>query len=85
MLDERDLQLIRQAFAEEGEKTRADFRSVIESEVEPKLQTLAEGQETILERVVPVSRIEALESDVVVLKAAIRHLSAELAQLKKAN
>ena len=64
---------------------RSEFHAVIESDILPKLQTLAEGQEILLERMVPVSRIEAVESDVVVLKAAVRHLGEEVAELKKAN
>ena len=100
MLDEKDLQAIAALIDAKLDKQSADFdaklekqsallrsefHAVIESDILPKLQTLAEGQEILLERMVPVSRIEAVESDVVVLKAAVRHLGEEVAELKKAN
>lgn len=74
------------ALLEQNRKeTHADMMTIIESEVNPKLRLLAEGQEAILEKVVPVSRIEAIEEDVIVLKAAVRHLSDEVQALKKAQ
>ena len=64
---------------------RGEFLSVIESEVTPKLQLLAEGQEAILEKMAPVSRIEALEADVIVLKDAVKYLSEKLQKLEMAQ
>ena len=80
-LEERmDSKLDRQTQALRGE-----FLSVIESEVTPKLQLLAEGQEAILEKMAPVSRIEALEADVIVLKDAVKYLSEKLQKLEMAQ
>ena len=57
---------------------------IIESRIDPKFQLLAEGQQAIREQLVPVSRIEALEDDVVLLKQAVRALKAELDEMKNA-
>ena len=62
-----------------------EFMTVIESEVTPKLRLLAEGQEAILEKMVPVSRIDALEADVIVLKDAVKYLSEKVQALEKAQ
>ena len=58
---------------------------IIESRIDPKFQLLAEGQQAIREQLVPVSRIEALEDDVVLLKQAVRALKAELDEMKNAG
>ena len=74
MLDEKDLKEI------------AHLMSVlIENEVTPKFNLLAEGQKTILETLAPKSRVEALEEEMVFMKQVIKSLSQEIAELKKAN
>ena len=62
-----------------------DMMSVLESDVYPKLQLLAEGHEAILEKITPKSEIENMKADIVVLKEAVRHLSAKLNALQKAQ
>lgn len=57
----------------------------LENRVFPGLEALAEGQQTILETLTPKSRVEALEEEMVVIKAAFRGLSQEVAELKKAQ
>ena len=71
--------------ARQSERLHTDMMTVIESEIMPKLQTLAEGQEVLLDRIVPVSRIEAIESEIIVLKAAVSHLSEKVTALEKAQ
>lgn len=51
----------------------------------PKFDLLAEGQRDILAKLVPMSRIEAVEDDVALLKQVVRSMSKELAELKKAQ
>ena len=74
-----------QLLAKQSEQLHTDMMTVIESEIMPKLRTLAEGQEVLLDRIVPVSRIEAIESDIIVLKAAVSHLSEKVTSLEKAE
>ena len=65
--------------------THTELRTIIESEINPKFELLAEGHQTLLETLAPKSRVEELEEDVKLLKAAINFHSAEIAELKKAN
>lgn len=63
----------------------AEIRIDIENRMDPQLQALVEGQKTILESMVPKDRVEDLEEDVDVLKAAFRGLSREVSELKRAQ
>ena len=56
-----------------------------ENIVLPRLQALAEGQQNLLDTLASKSRVEALEDEIVVMKAAIRALSSEISELKKAQ
>lgn len=84
MLDERDIQVIASLLDKQKKEIREDFMTVIDNEVTKNLRTLAEGHEIIIEKMIPESRIEALESDIIVLKAAVKHLSEKLQALEKA-
>lgn len=57
----------------------------LELDVEKRFDAVNEGIDTILERLTPKSRVDELEADVIVLKAAIKALSSEVAELKKAQ
>lgn len=57
----------------------------LELDVEKRFDAVNEGIDSILEQLTPKSRVEALEADVVVLKAAIKALTSEVAELKKAQ
>lgn len=77
MLEEKDLQEISHLMT-----------VLIENEVTPKFNTLADGQAAILDKLddlVPKSRVEALEDDVALLKQIIRSMSQEISELKKAQ
>jgi len=70
------------------EVMRADLTKVMvtqENVVIPQLKTLAEGHMTLLETLAPKNRVEALEEDVSILKVAVKALTAEMAELKKAQ
>ncbi len=88
MMDQRDERLQagwQTMLDQQSERLRAEWKTVLEAEITPKLKLLAEGQEALLNRIVPVSRIEALESEVVVLKSAVSHLSEKVQTLEKAQ
>ena len=85
MLDERDIQMIAKLLETQKQELRSELLTVIESEVTPKLRLLAEGQDAILEKIVPESRVEALEADVIVLKEAVKYLSERVQALEKAQ
>lgn len=51
----------------------------------PKFDLLAEGLQDVQAKLTPMTRIEAIEDDVALLKQVIRSMSKELAELKKAQ
>ena len=58
---------------------------IVESEITPKFNLLVEGQQTLLETLVPKSRVEELEEEVDFLKSIIKLHSEQIAELKKAQ
>ena len=60
------------------------MRTIIESDITPKLDLLVEGYSSINEKLIPTSRIEELEDEVKLLKTVVRQLSEDLQKLKKA-
>ena len=78
MLDEKDLQAIDELIARR-------LGVVVESDIKPKFDLLVEGQQTILDNLVQKSRVEALEEELDLLKAAFRGLSREINELKQAQ
>lgn len=61
------------------------MRVIVESEITPKLNLLAEGQQTLLETLAPKSRVEELEEEVDFLKSIVKLHSQQIAELKKAQ
>lgn len=91
MQDLLDTQTARMMDAMEAQKkeilqeTAAATRVLIESSIMPKFNLLAEGQQTLLETLVPKSRVEELEEEVDFLKSIIKLHSEQIAELKKAQ
>lgn len=61
------------------------MRVIVESDITPKLNLLAEGQQTIIDKQIPYEDIEALETRVDALEAVLKKLNRDIAALKKAN
>ena len=77
MLDEKDLQAIDSLIA-------SRLGAVVEADILPKFNLLADGQKTLLEALAPKSRVEAPEEEVDLLKAVVRSMSREIEELKQA-
>lgn len=60
-------------------KVRLDY------DVDKRLAAINEGVDAIQETMVSKSRVEQLEDDVIVLKTAVKMLTQEVAELKKAQ
>lgn len=60
-------------------KARLDY------DVDKRLTAINEGVDAIQETMVSKSRVEQLEDDVIVLKTAVKMLTQEVAELKKAQ
>lgn len=56
-----------------------------ENMVLPQLRLLAEGNDTLLAQSAPVERVEAVETDVDMLKTVVRLHSQDISALKKAR
>ncbi len=88
MLDERDLQLIKELLAQQKQEilteTTQAMNVLIETKVQTQLNILAEGQQAILEKLVPRSRVDDLEEEIKFLKVIVRKMNEEIQQLKQA-
>ena len=76
MLDEKDLQAIKELLNAQSEQMKQYVDLIIENEVRPNFRILAEGHETILQQVNPrlddlEQRVDHLETEVMLLKSAI--------------
>lgn len=67
----------------EGDITKINIK--LENVIEPKINALAEGQKSILEMLVPRSRVDDLEEEIKMLKVFMRQMGEELQMLKKAQ
>lgn len=95
MLDEKDLQAIQKIISGSEDRTlgkiqESEDRAVqkamvmMEQYFDPKFNLLAENQQMLLEKMVPLSRVEKIEGDVDLLKIIIRQMREEIDQLKGA-
>ncbi|MCI9467267.1 MAG: hypothetical protein HFE99_09155 [Ruminiclostridium sp.] len=78
MLEERDLQEIDRLMAHR-------MNIIIESDVMPKFNLLAEGIQDIQEKLLPRSRVDDLEDEMKFLKVMIRQMAERISELEKAN
>lgn len=89
MLDDRDLERIGQLLAGERKaillEAMQGVNILLENKVDPQLRLLAEGQQAILEKLVPASRVEALEEEVKFLRAFVVQLAERVDALQQAR
>ena len=67
------------------DETTQRMKVLLDTEVTPKFNLLAENQKIMLDKLAPKSELEELRSEVSVLKLAIRSINQEIAELKKAK
>lgn len=58
---------------------------LLDAEVKPMFQILAENISIIQEKMMPESRIERIEDDVWALKASVRRINQDIQELKQAQ
>ena len=93
MLDEKDLQaiadLIDVKLKENNEAILKEathrMKVLLDAEVTPKFNLLAEGIEDIQEKLVPRSRVDDLEDEDKFLKLMVRQMAERISSLEKAN
>ena len=74
-----------QKLAEQKQDLIQCMNVIIESEITPKFNLLADGIKDIQEKLVPRSRVDDLEDEVKFLKLMCRQMAEDTAKLKKAN
>ena len=100
MLDEKDLQAIAEMMKgmesridQKLEKQKQEIldestrrmKLLLDTEVTTRFNLLAEGQKVIMDAITPKNEIEQIRGEMDVLKLAVRTLSQDLAELKKAQ
>ena len=86
--EQRQIRLEQQEMREEQSRMRDDITRInlrLELDVEKRFDAVNEGIDAILEKLTPKSRVDALEADVTMLKTALRVLTQDVDQLKKAQ
>lgn len=84
--EEKILSMLDQIMEEQA-KMREELTRVAviqENKVIPCLDLLFEGQKTIQQQIKRLSVIDSMQEDISILKAAVRSLSSELEEIKKA-
>ena len=88
-LDQKLEEKLDQKLAQQKEEilTEATHRMkvLLDAEVKPMFNLLAEDISIIREKMIPESRIEALEDDVSVLKSSVRRINQDIRELKQAQ
>ena len=87
--EKRMAKLMDQSLAQQKQEildeTTQRMKVLLDTEVTPKFNLLAENQKIMLDKLAPKSELEELRSEVSVLKLAIRSINQEIAELKKAQ
>ncbi len=89
MLEEKDLQaistIVKSQVGEARDEIMRGVAALMEAEFRPQFSLLAEGQQTINEKLAPLDDLEVLETRVSALEAMVKKMNREIAQLKKAQ
>lgn len=85
MLDDKDLQAIKELIDAAEERTTKKTITLMDAEFTPKFNLLAKGIQTIQETLVPRTRVDALEEEVKFLKIMVRQMAEQMNELKQAN
>jgi len=93
VLDEKDLQAIGTLIDTKLEKNKKEsldeathrMKILLDADVTPKFNLLAEGIQDIQEKLVPRTRVDNLEDEVKFLKVIVRQMAERISELEKAN
>ena len=83
--EERTTGRMDQKLAEQKQDLIQCMNVIIESDIMPKFNLLADGIKDIQEKLVPRSRVDDLEDEMKFLKLMCRQMAEDIAKLKKAN
>lgn len=83
MLDDLELQQVKDISDEARRGAVHDIQVIIENTISKQLELLAEGQRTIIETLTPRSETEELKEEIDFLKSVIRMHAKQLAEQQK--
>lgn len=85
MLDEKDLQAIAKLMQDQKKEIMHEVGALIEADVIPKFDLLADGQKLIQEKLTPPEEMEDIHTRLDLLEAITRRNVREIEKLKKAQ
>lgn len=80
-----DLKQMKELLNEQKREIMSEVNVLFESSIQPQFNLLSEGQQAILGKVAPKSRVEELEEKVDFLESIMRSMNKDLQELKKAQ
>lgn len=83
--EKRMASMIDQKLAQQKREIMQEVGVLIENEVTPRFNLLAEGQEDILRRMPNEDDMDIIDGRLTTLEASVKKLNREVAQLKKAQ
>lgn len=85
MLDKEDLQAIAQLIDQRISESENRMKVLIDQEVTPKFNLLAENQAIMMEKLEKLDDMEIMDTRLTALEAMVKKLNREVQQLKKAQ
>ncbi len=85
MLDKEDLQAIAQLIDQRISESENRMKVLIDQEVTPKFNLLAENQAIMMEKLEKLDEMEIMDTRLTALEAMVKKLNREVQQLKKAQ
>ena len=83
MLDREDLQAIAQLIDQRISESENRMKVLIDQEVTPKLNLLAENQAIMMEKLEKLDDMEVMDTRITALEAMVKKLNREVQQLKR--
>ena len=89
MLDEKDLQAIAQLMEKQKQEildeTTQRMKVLLDTEVTPKFNLLAENQSIMMEKLERLDDMEVMDTRITALEAMVKKLNRDVEKLKKAQ
>ena len=85
MLDKEDLQAIAQLIDQRISESENRMKVLIDQEVIPRFNLLAENQSIMIEKMEKLDDMEVMDTRITALEAMVKKLNREVQQLKRAQ
>lgn len=85
MLDEKDLQAIREMIGEAEQRIAQNTVALMDTQFSHRFDLLAENQQIILEKLERLDDMDIMDTRISALEAMVKKLNREMSKLKQAN